>query len=173
MSVFYTPGRYRIRITGNKITTSKKKRTPQLEIRFLPIGYYDPDLTEQAFPYERSVYLAMTEATMGTPEAPGWVLETMYYLGFQGCKTLDQLNPDHADPISFAGVELDATSSAEEYEGKDQERWTLSRGAATEKADVNTMADLDKRFAHALITKPRPSQTNPAPSPTQDKDIPF
>jgi hypothetical protein len=180
----YQAGRYRIKTGIAVLGGSRKSGSPQIELPITIIAYYDEH--RQLVPFDndppgRTVYLSLTEATLGTPDQPGWVTALLTDLGFVG--------PSFADLGPLAGHTRDATLRFENYNGQDQEKWTVwpeSRQAT--QLDDRTVRQLDMQHAALLRSiaknkpasrpapqpKPAPIATNGTPLPAQsDEDIPF
>jgi hypothetical protein len=182
MAAYYEPARYRARITRQSLGENKKGN-PELQIHFKPYGIYGPDgqLQPFDFPYERTVYLVFTDATLGTPDQPGWVIATLAHLGFTG-DSFALLDPGEPNHVSFVNQEVDVFCEVETYEGKEREKWNIQR-----QTTVSTQKPLEKKGIRALDAKfgrvlktmspTRPIQPSmPAPamaSVMPEEEIPF
>jgi hypothetical protein len=178
MAAFFDAGKYRI-LTTRQALVENKKGNPEFQLSFKPIEYHptkgEPD--EINVGYERTQFMTMTDATMGTPEKPGWVLQTLTALGFNG-SSFGQLDPEHKNHISFVDRDdLFAICTHEDYDGKTREKWNILRpngaeggkpiGKPIEKKSVRT---LDSKFKKVLsaFAKSQPSQAQePAPDTTE------
>src|SRR4051794_26835454 len=117
MAAFYEKGKYRIRI-ANQAFGANPKGNPQIQLIFDVIGIYEGgEVSKFEGPYQRKIFLTPTQATLGAPDDPGWVLKTLQYLGFNGA-SFAPLDPEHKEHISFVGLEIDARCDVEDYEGK-------------------------------------------------------
>jgi hypothetical protein len=185
----YEPGRYRVKTRSAVLTGSRKSNSPQIAITFAVLGFYDHDrqLVEIENAPDRTLYLPLSEATVGTPGNHGWVTDTLIDLGFVG--------PSFRDLDPLAGQERDATLRIEQYEGKDQERWKIwpqSGGGTITELDATSVRSLNSQHSALLrslsktspATRPpvpppgnhqprTPIATNGAPPPAADDDIPF
>jgi hypothetical protein len=84
---FFEQGTYRATITNATITTAKTG-THQVELNLELHFLHGKNPGEQLAPrhtrFPPRLYLAITDATMGTATEPGWVAQTLAFLGFQG-----------------------------------------------------------------------------------------
>lgn len=183
MAAFYTPGRYRVRIVG-QVLAENKKGNPELQLKIQPIGYYEQsEYVEHDFPYPRTVYLTLTEGTIGTPDKPGWIMELLRFMGFEG-SSFGQLDPEAKDAVSFVGHEHDAICAVGDYEGREREKWSIYRGGSGEAAkpmEKKGIKALDAKFKALLKPKGKkekdaaPDQVPVAELATApaSQDIPF
>jgi hypothetical protein len=183
VAAFYTPGRYRVRIVG-QVLAENKKGNPELQLKVQPIGYYEKDeYVEHDFPYPRTVYLTLTEGTIGTPDKPGWIMELLRFMGFDG-SSFGQLDPEAKDAVSFIGHEHDAICAVGDYEAKEREKWSIYRGgsgAAAKPMEKKSIKALDAKFKALLKArdkKQKDAAQQPAPEPAMaaapaGEDIPF
>lgn len=171
MSVHYDQGRYSARITGQTLAVNRSGN-PELQLQITPYQFHRQDGPVQlGTDWPRTVYLALTEATLGTTDRPGWVLSTLSYLGFAGT-SFAELDPENPDHHSFIGRDVEARCTHDAYEGKEREKWTISRpggSAATGgRIDKKGLRALDARFGKLLKTlatkRHGQSATSPAPS---------
>jgi hypothetical protein len=168
MSAWYEPGRYRVEIVNAALGESKDKATPQVEVTILPKGVYAGggqllDCAEQA----RIVYLALTEATLGTTANPGWVMKTLTAFGFVG--------PSFNDLQPLIGKVADAQCVIEDFNGEQREKWSLWRpfGQAPQRpAEKKTIRSLDAKYAALLktarnaVASPKKEIETPSAAPT-------
>lgn len=184
---YYTAGKYTGRIV-NQVLTENRAGNPELQLVFLPTASIDAhgqaDSITTDFP--RTIYLTLTERTIGTPEKPGWVLLTLQFLGFNGT-SFSQLDPDSDNPCSFIGMEVELRCNIETYEGKDREKWSVIRpgaGTIAKPAAKKTIRALDAKFSKLLKARTanppsQPATTQLAPTAQTDaallgnEDIPF
>lgn len=166
MSVKYPIGRYRLRILSAALGESGTGN-PQIEIVVGPTG----EDGEAGSP--RRVYLTLTDATLGTPQNPGWVWETLAFLGFTG--------PSFADLDPLVGRECEGQCKHEpDDKGEMREKWSIFRGSSGPKTALppQGLKRLDSKFAGLLRgaggpQPARPAQPVPARPPASDDDIPF
>ncbi len=184
MAAFYTPGRYRVRIVAQTLTENKRGN-PELQLKVQPIGYYEQngEYVQHDFPYQRTVYLTLTEGTIGTPDKPGWIMELLRFMGFDG-SSFGQLDPEAKDAVSFIGHEHDAICVVGDYESKEREKWSIYRGgsgAAAKPMEKKCIKALDAKFKALLKArdkKQKDASPQPAPEPAMaaapaGEDIPF
>jgi hypothetical protein len=136
----FAAGRYRVKPCGQEVVTNKQGNL-QLELRIFPIGKYDIDRPE-AGPIEcshdqRTIFFPMTAKNAA------FVLEDMRAIGLPEDASLSELHQEH--PMQFKlSEEFDALCAHEDYEGKQQERWKISRQRAARPAgDLQAMKNLD------------------------------
>lgn len=160
MAVYFGEGRYRVRIESQAIAEGKKREdgtegNPSLQIGIMPIGQYvDNEIEEVHSLYGRTVYLPLTDGTIGTLDNPGWVLMTLRFLGWQGT-SFSELDPNEQPCHSFVGLECDAICQHDEYQGKQREKWSIHRprgqGEAIGKTlDKKGLKSLDAKFGKVL-----------------------
>lgn len=181
MAAFYTPGRYRVRIVGQTLAENKKGN-PELQLKVQPIGYYEQnEYHEHDFPYPRTVYLTLTEGTIGTADKPGWIMELLRFLGFDG-SSFGQLDPEAKDAVSFIGQEQDAICAVGDYDGKEREKWSIYRGGSGGDAkpmEKKGIKALDSKFKALLKARDKKAkEPASAPEPAMagapaSEDIPF
>jgi hypothetical protein len=162
----YAEGNYRVRIASQALTTSSNGNL-QLSLGFRPIQK-DGEPFQGA--YDRTLYLSLTPNTIGTLENPGWVTRTLKQMGYdrQDLTGLDTSSPNFFD---FTGREYDLYCTHEEYDGKDREKWAVSKGRRQQQpADPSTVSQLlGKLDSDALKGGPA---SPPAPDQNH-QDIPF
>jgi hypothetical protein len=184
MTVHYDQGRYECRIV-NQVLTENAKGNPELQLTVLPLrkfsGQEAEDLSDD---YTRTIYLTMTDATMGTAQQPGWVYETLLFLGFNG-GSFAQLDLDSDHAISFIDKLIQCTCQHDTYNGREREKWTIRRGdAATQakpmaKKEIKSLDSRFKQLLKAASQTPQPAATpaaagsNGAAAPPSGDDIPF
>ena len=127
---YWAEGEYEALITSAVFGASSTKKTPQVEIELDPLTW-ENEHGEMVDPPQLSrfppkVYLFITDATMGTPTSPGWVAETLLYLGFGG--NFDTIADD------IVNKRIRVLCEYEDYNGKEKDRWTIQRGDRAPKA---------------------------------------
>jgi hypothetical protein len=148
----YAEGNYTCRITAQDVTTTKTGSF-QLDLEILPIKADDQPIDGNVF--RRHLYLPLTEATLGTPESPGWVAETLERLGFEG-RNYEQLNPENEDAQSFINKEVNCYVKHEEYNDQPRERWSLSKAKPkAQKPPKGALAALGGVSTAGPATKPQ------------------
>lgn len=175
----YAVGKYRARVTAQALAPSKSKQTPQFVLTFQPIGMYDPSKPDGELAhcdaYERSIFRAITKGTID------FVMEDLEALGFQGT-SFSELDPNNGNHHSFVDQEIDVYCKHEEYQGKQQERWNISRGGGLQLEPMakKDLATLDSLFGKKLKErnggkKAAPAKTEPATQTAAagDDEIPF
>jgi hypothetical protein len=121
---FFNEGTYRAKIGMAQLTEAKnEKKTPQVEITLELLAELD-DKGEEYAPrrsqFPPRIFLALTEATMGTPSQPGWVAQVLAHIGFKG-------NFEHiAEVEGWEGLVY--CSHQEDQNGKEQDRWSINMG---------------------------------------------
>ncbi len=160
----YQPGKYRLKIVAAALGETKGGR-PQIGLTCAVLSGRDKESGE-AFelvdPPNRTVYLALTDGTLGTPEQPGWVWQTLLDLGFQG--------PSFSDLTPLVGQVRDGEMKVEPYEGKPQERWELYRqGSAVKPASVQVAKSVDTQFSRLLKGAAAGAKNGSAPAPQQQR----
>lgn len=189
MAAFYEANRYKVKIT-NQVLTENKKGNPELQLTVQPIAVYERgEFSEFAGPYERTVYITLTDGTIGTPDSPGWALQLLEFLGFNG-QSFAQLDPADDNAISFIDTVVDARCVIDTYNGVEREKWDIIRpGRMTATTiDKKSIRALDAKFGKTLksISKKQPvgagvgdervtlnDSLPPAPKGRGQKDIPF
>jgi hypothetical protein len=177
MAAFYDRGRYQGKIV-NQILGENSKGNPELQLVVQPTAMYDEkgEPCKLSFPYSRTIYLVLTEATIGTPETPGWVVQTLNALGFNG-KSFGELEPGQPDSWSCIGQAVDLRCDHDEYEGKEREKWSIARkpntnGTPTKTLEKKSLRALDAKYGKVLKVL---AETAPAPTaePTPGADAPL
>lgn len=184
MGIYYEEGRYRVRIIDQVLSDGEKRadgseKSPSLILEVEVLGMYNRDGELEGIKtsqYGRRIYLPLTDGTIGTAENPGWVLLTLRFLGWEGVD-FGELNTASKPCCSFEGLEVDATCSYNEYQGKTNERWSIFRpkepGEGTKPMESKGIKMLNAKFANVLKkTKPTAGKTQtppraPRPKPEQ------
>lgn len=77
MAAYYESGKYKARVTNQALVTNNKGN-PEFKLVIKPIAFV---IEGQENPFEgdynRTIYLTLTDATLGTPTKPGWVMQTL------------------------------------------------------------------------------------------------
>lgn len=175
----YDEGKYRIRIVSQTLAEGGQKKdggdkAPSLVFGIMPIGWYEKgELQDLDDDFERTIFLPITEATLGTTDKPGWVLQTLQWLGFTGA-SFALLDPASDDHQSFVGKEMDALCKHESYQGKDREKWSFLRGGGdgfkAKQASSKEVRGLDAKFAKLLKTLQGTPSKTPAPRPEEQPE---
>jgi len=163
MSVFNEEGRYRARISAARIGKAKSG-TDQVEFDLELLGIYeeaqgdsDDNLVEcKRGRFPNTVWLSLTEATMGTASQPGWVAQTLQYLGFDG-------NFDNVEQL--VGWEGDFLCQYEDsLKGGQRERWSVWRGGTrtAKPVEQKTVRTLKTRFSNLFKTPAAKAAEKPA-----------
>ncbi len=179
MSFNYAPGKYRLKIVAAALGETNGGK-PQIGLTCAVLDGRDVngEPFELVDPPNRTVYLTLTEATLGTPEQPGWVWETLLDLGFVG--------PSFSDLKPLVGQVRDGKMHVETHEGKTREKWELYRqGSAMKPAAPQVVKSVDTQFSRLLKgasgkgAQPAPQQQRQAPQRQTvpdgkpEEDIPF
>jgi len=159
----FEPGLYRARLLSHTLGENDKG-TLELRLPFNVLGVYDEagELQESEDRPERTLYLYLTPATIGTAEQPGHAARQLHQLGFDD-EILDRLDHNRPDAHDFVGQEVDLVCKHEDYNGKTKERWSL-KGERRElaAADKSAFAALNGHWRGAsrtiAKTKPKPKQ---------------
>lgn len=139
---YYTRGAYKAEIIGQGLSTSSSGNAQiWLQARILE-SIDDPNMAIQQ--YDRTVYWSITEGTID------FVLEKLDLLGFAG-DSFRQLDPNAANHHSFVGQQVDLFCKIEQYEGKDREKWDLSRQLSGGPPNVQALDDADARKLDAMF----------------------
>lgn len=147
----YKEGIYKVEIVGQGLNVSKTKGTPGFFLRIIPEGGM----------YERDIQWYLTDKTIE------YFVRDMKKLGFTGTSP-SQLDPEAEGHHSFVGMEIEATCSYEENNGKVYERWGLpfeSKPREVVSMDRKAARRLDalfgKQFKDAFGTGARTQQQPP------------
>ena len=179
-------GRYQATIVAQALAENKKGN-PELQLTIKPTAFFrgenEVDPIDDGFP--RTVFLTMTDQTMGNPASPGWVLQTILSLGFDR-EDLGDLSPDKPGHFSFIGKQVDAVCQHGDWNGNAREKWSIRRpgnnGVVARPLDKKQTTSLNSRFGKALKAHlGRPNGATPAPVPqalpvataAREEDIPF
>lgn len=171
---FYPVGVYVGEVTAQALSKASTGTT-QFVLRFKVLGTPTDDggFFPDAHQYERTIYMAITEKTIG------FVTEALEKLGY-GAGTFGALDPSHPNHESFVGNQIDVYCKHQaDQSGELRERWQLSRGSAGIKVvplEPKEVRELDALFGKNLKAKQKVSQ--PVPVATDgteitDDDIPF
>jgi hypothetical protein len=187
MAAYFDKGKYRIRITDQSLGENRNGN-PELQLRFDVIGIHTKaGVEEMNGEYPRTIYLVMTDGTIGTADKPGWVLEVLRSLNFNG-QSFAQLDPSHEKAVSFVGLEIDARCDHEEYDGREREKWSIVRPNASstlapaKPLEKKSLRALDAKFGKVLkAVNGRPAPANdsnvatldPPPPGRDSEEIPF
>lgn len=176
---YYARGAYKAEIVAQGLGESSTGN-PQfwLQVRILECLEPAAQPVEQ---YDRTIFWSITEGTVE------FVCEKLKRLGFTGDK-FSQLDPNDPACQSFVGQEVELFCKLETYEGKEREKWDLSRGAPSgpnvTPLDATAARKLDTLFGRKLKeamrgTAPKANGTavkvaEPvAAAPVNDDGIPF
>lgn len=146
MSVYYSSGPYIGRVLEQALGESKNKGTPQLVLKFQIINEVDRitgerlELREQQ---ERWVYIYLTEKAMDM------ALKALKALGYRK-NSLRFLDPTIEGFHNFAGTEVELYCKHEEYEGEQQERWSVNTPFESKPVDASSIRKLDALFGKGL-----------------------
>lgn len=187
MATFYEEGLYKVQIQAANITKAKSGND-QIELDLTLLGYFrdtqggtkrlEPAKTTSRFPPR--IYLTITEKTMGNAQSPGWVAQTLQFMGFDGdFNNIHQLS-------NWAGEALNLHK--ENLQGDLVDNWNISRPAGdrtVEKADKKELRALNTRYGKFFKVNgtPKPKQEEPPKEQPQEQlqpagqsqsdDIPF
>lgn len=182
--VHYEEGNYKAEITGQALV-SNKKGNPELQLVIAPTTFEAPNGEQEPVrkTYPRTIYLTMTDATLGTESNPGWVFQTLQHLGFNR-PSFSALDPADDNHQSFVGQTIEVSCKHDEYNGQNREKWSIYRTGATktqgEPMEKKAIRQLDTKFSKLLKStandKSAPKSTEAGdntPSSGDDQDIPF
>jgi hypothetical protein len=171
MATYFEEGRYKARISAVELGEARnEKKTPQVVLTLDLLGRYedsDGELYEypSASRFPPQIFLSVTEATMGTEGQPGWVAQTLAYLGFQG--NFDEI-------AQVEGWEGDVINQHRPNQNNDdRDNWSILRpkekGPPPDKKTVRTLnSRIGKLFGKPKDQPPtngtRP-QAKPKPKP--------
>lgn len=168
MPTYHEEGRYRGKVLKANLDTAKNlNQTPQIVLDVQLLGLYGKD--GQLYECEQSrfpprVYLSLTEQTMGTDKSPGWVRQTLEYLGLDGdLNEVPGLKNWEGDFWCHYEV-----AKAGKHVGETFEKWNVNRGntyTATppEESLVRKLNTLF--FGNKKSTKPKPAAPLPQQQP--------
>ncbi len=174
----YENGRYQALITDQNLVENNKGN-PELQLSIQPTAYqneYGEWIIINVPP--RTIFLTLTDKTIGTPESPGWVLGVLHYLGWRGTSfdTLDKNTPGH----HVFDNEIEALCNNEEWEGRTREKWSIATprtGKGLPKSSLKQLSSRHKATLAAMSKKP--SRTQPimpvataTPIPAAIRNIP-
>lgn len=137
------------------------------------IGRYDAESPEGRLaecPNEQRTYFrAITDQTIE------FFMDDMTALGFEG-SSFKELDPKHPMPHMFT-AEFDAFLKVEDYKGKRQEKWGISRPRKAQPLENTALDNLDTMYGHLLKKAPtkaaaKPRSAKPVAPVTAD-DVPF
>jgi hypothetical protein len=185
----YDEALYQVKVVDQNMCENSKGN-PQLELTIRPIGLYvettndetgarEKRLKEEDFAVDRIIFMVMTDATMGDNDNPGWVAQTLAWLGLEGGE-VSRLDKDHKKHFSLIRKVFDARCSYETWNGKEREKWQIQHGESGTKnkaLDKAGLKSLDARFGKA-VKGAAESMTDDqkkaaATSSRAEKDIPF
>lgn len=158
---YYARGAYKAEIIGQGLSKSSKENSQfWIQAKILE-SIDDPSLAIEQ--YDRTIFWSITEGTID------FVVEKLERLGFRG-ESFKQLDPGTANHHSFVGQEVDLFCKLEQYEGKEREKWDLSRGTGGGPPNVAPLDDaqarqLDALFGRKLKERFRGSAAKPAGVP--------
>lgn len=168
MSIHYSEGRYIVEILSQALGKTSNGNA-QIALKVLVISHEDGEPCTQ---YERTIYRVITEKTIP------YVVEDLRALGYSrdSFRFIDPNDPNHH---SFAGQQITAFCSHQEYQGKTNERWSVYTGGGA--LDVKPLESSEARKLDALFGKAlKPLATSerkppPAAAATSivDDDVPF
>jgi hypothetical protein len=170
----FEPGKYRCVIHGQAIVDGKAKSgggksAASFQLVFQPKFRHSAHGAEPCDPYDRNMWLPLTEATIqGDGITPGWVLQTLRYLGWEGT-SFAELDPSMAGEKLFdlRNLEIDCSVEHEDYDGKVRERWSIVRSGVMTSAEKSVVKSLDIMFSKMLkMTAPKPVAIPPKTGPT-------
>jgi hypothetical protein len=190
MGVYNEAGKYRASIIKAEVTEAKNdKHTPQVELTLDLIGIYDPKSNNELYEchkgnYPPVIYMSITDATMGTESEPGWVADTLAFLGFDGnFNNIGNLAPQEIDVL----CQYEKKTVGKEGQ---REKWSVLRpGRRAQPVESKGIRGLNAKFsksvkaaaknkAEAPASKPQPAappSTNgvPVAAGVDQNDIPF
>lgn len=163
MGMQYEPGRYHGRIT-NQGFSKTKKGGDQFFLVFDIIGKINPSDPEGDLlacnPGERTAYFTLT-----TDKNAEFFVKDMKRLGCP-MTSFGMLDPSQPNCHSFTNVEAEFTCEENNWEGKQNERWQLSRESFAPVAvplDAKEARRLDALFGSALKgSAPQPAKRSVA-----------
>lgn len=145
MSTYYQQGAYKCEIVDQGLSQSSNGN-PQIWLKIRALESID-DPALQIQQHERMVYWTITEKTIE------FVLEKLDALGFDG-ESFRQIDLNNQHPQSFIGNVEEFYCQLETYDGKEREKWDLSRGASAVKPlDETEARKLDALFGRKLKDK--------------------
>ena len=178
MGVYNAEGRYRARIGLAKLVKSKSGNM-QIRMSLEILGRYSND-GQQLHPcshegqYAPSMYLTITDQTMGSADQPGWLYDTLTHMGFNG---------DFASLAIVEGYEGDFVCKHEaDLKGQFRESWSLQRprseGPDVDKSEIRQLNTRYSRLFKRAPAAPAPATPAPAaprpPTPRSEQEpIPF
>ena len=161
MTVYYPEGAYRGEIVDQGLSQSSNGNA-QIWLKIQVDGGQQYDA------HERMIYWTITEKTID------FVLEKLELLGFTG-QSFKDLDLNGNRPQSFVGRTEDFWCKIEYYDGKEKERWDLSRGdTAVKSLDEADARKRDAMFGKKLKERFRGTKAKAveAEEPMQTDDVP-
>lgn len=183
---YYSQGAYKCEVIDQGLSMSSTEK-PQIWLLVRVLQSNDnPDLTINQ--YERTIFWTLTEKTID------FTLDKLERLGFSG-QSFRDVDPNVEGHHSFVGQIIDCWCRLETYEGKEREKWDLSRDLTVTPPDPLGDSDarkldalfgrkLKERFKKSSAAKPAKAESQPneplavgnvqsAGAPPADDDIPF
>jgi len=166
MAVYHEKGKYRAEIEHVEPVQSKNN-FPQFRFDLQLDGMYENN-GELAMDYDRgrfppSIYLTFSQATLGTPEEPGWVAGVLSQLGFNG---------DFTDSEQFLGMMVDVYCDHKEGEKDTFEEWSfdLPKKRKAIQAEKKALRKLTNQFSKFFKQEETQPSTNGKPA---NEEPPF
>lgn len=147
MGIYYPEGLFIGKIV-NHVLGETKTGKPQLIITFIVIGKRDPanpdgPLITVYEQFDRTIYRVITNKTID------FVLQDLAQLGFQGdsFSELDCNSQVHQD---FRGQECNVYCKHDNYNGRDNEKWSFAHGDIVKPLPATSVLKLDALFGKQL-----------------------
>jgi hypothetical protein len=149
----YVRGAYKAEVIAQGLGTSKAGN-PQFWIQAKILESID-DPTLVVEQYDRTIFWSITEGTIE------FVCEKLERLGFKG-DSFRLLDPNVPNHHSFVGQVVDLFCKLETYDGKEREKWDLSRGVLSGPPNVEPLGDAAARQLDALFGRKLKERTRGA-----------
>lgn len=175
MAMQVEPGKYVAKITGHKLTESKKG-TPQIAFSIDVLGRVNPADPETLDPegagLQRTIFRPVTD------KSAEWIWQDLDRLGFTG-DVFEQLDEELAAQsnvafISLAGRDVEVKCSENFYEGKSNERWDFAMGGGgmnLQAADKSKVRELSATLGRKKVQQKSAAPAAPRPAPSGP--VPF
>lgn len=164
MGVYNPAGAYRGKIGMAVLSeAANERKTPQFELHLELEAVYDQDKRtwyEHGQPrFAPVVYLSLTEATMGTPDNPGWVANVLSYLNFNG--DFDAIAQLEGKEVEFYCQHQDV----QDKPGEKREKWSISIPKVPKPPAPKTVTKSLKTQYGNLFRQNKPAPARPPARP--------
>jgi hypothetical protein len=152
----YSKGDYRAEIVDQGFLESPSKRTPGFSLQFKILKRYGADGELQECPQYERTYTQYLNTETGVNILRG----DLQALGVE-VSDFNQLDLANPNAIKLVGRQIDVQCKIEDFNGRAQERWLISRGPR--KLRLDAVQKLNLQFGHLLC----PGGASPPPIPVE------